>query len=46
MLRKHALKTDEYTLPFGDDYTGCIKKKLNRFEIALNFEKQPLVSSF
>jgi hypothetical protein len=26
-------------------YTGCIKK-LNRFEIALNFAKQQLVSSF
>jgi hypothetical protein len=28
-----------------DDYTGCVKK-LNRFEIALNFAKQLLVSSF
>jgi hypothetical protein len=33
------------TLVYG--YTGCMyKKKLNRFEIALNFAKQPLVSSF
>ena len=28
-----------------DFYTGCIKK-VNRFEIALNFAKQLLVSSF
>jgi hypothetical protein len=27
-------------------YTGCIKKKLHRFEIALKFAKQLLVSSF
>ena len=26
--------------------TGCIKKKLNRFEIALNSAKQLLLSSF
>jgi hypothetical protein len=26
--------------------TGCIKKKLHRFEIALKFAKQLLVSSF
>jgi hypothetical protein len=28
------------------DYTGSTKKKLNRFEITLNFQKQLLVSSF
>jgi hypothetical protein len=27
-------------------YTGCIKKKLNRFEIALNFAKHLFVSGF
>ena len=30
----------------GWSYTGCIKKKLNRFEIALNFAKHLFVSGF